>query len=106
MGEGERRNDLYALDISLMSCFMFARMNCCKLEWGFCSDKAYFVDLFVRASNAPAIKMYEKVMVLFLIIHQRPFYYMNTILQSVKRMHKFLGVFLVLNCIIHPFKIF
>lgn len=28
------------------------------------SDKAYFVDLFVRASNTPAIKMYEKVMVL------------------------------------------
>lgn len=28
----------------------------------FCSDKAYFVDLFVRASNTPAIKMYEKVM--------------------------------------------
>lgn len=27
----------------------------------FCSDKAYFVDLFVRASNTPAIKMYEKV---------------------------------------------
>lgn len=26
------------------------------------SDKAYFVDLFVRASNTPAIKMYEKVM--------------------------------------------
>ncbi|XP_058733156.1 uncharacterized protein LOC131604744 isoform X2 [Vicia villosa] len=24
-------------------------------------DKAYFVDLFVRASNAPAIKMYEKI---------------------------------------------
>lgn len=24
-------------------------------------DKAYFVDLFVRASNMPAIKMYEKV---------------------------------------------
>ncbi|MBA0553589.1 hypothetical protein Golob_012759 [Gossypium lobatum] len=24
-------------------------------------DKAYFVDLFVRASNTPAIKMYEKV---------------------------------------------
>nr|TKS18016.1 N-alpha-acetyltransferase 20-like [Populus alba] len=23
-------------------------------------DKAYFVDLFVRASNTPAIKMYEK----------------------------------------------
>lgn len=30
----------------------------------FGSDKAYFVDLFVRASNSPAIKMYEKVMVL------------------------------------------
>lgn len=28
------------------------------------SDKAYFVDLFVRASNTPAIKMYEKVMIL------------------------------------------
>lgn len=27
------------------------------------SDKAYFVDLFVRASNTPAIKMYEKVMI-------------------------------------------
>lgn len=27
----------------------------------FCRDKAYFVDLFVRASNMPAIKMYEKV---------------------------------------------
>ncbi|KAM7495980.1 hypothetical protein LguiA_020394 [Lonicera macranthoides] len=25
------------------------------------SDKAYFVDLFVRASNTPAIKMYEKL---------------------------------------------
>lgn len=25
------------------------------------SDKGYFVDLFVRASNTPAIKMYEKV---------------------------------------------
>ncbi|XP_010322767.1 N-terminal acetyltransferase B complex catalytic subunit NAA20 isoform X2 [Solanum lycopersicum] len=24
-------------------------------------DKAYFVDLFVRASNTPAIKMYEKL---------------------------------------------
>uniref|UniRef100_A0A368UIE5 N-acetyltransferase domain-containing protein n=1 Tax=Glycine max TaxID=3847 RepID=A0A368UIE5_SOYBN len=24
-------------------------------------DKAFFVDLFVRASNAPAIKMYEKL---------------------------------------------
>jgi hypothetical protein len=24
-------------------------------------DKAYFVDLFVRASNMPAIRMYEKV---------------------------------------------
>ncbi|XP_021279729.1 N-terminal acetyltransferase B complex catalytic subunit NAA20 isoform X2 [Herrania umbratica] len=24
-------------------------------------DKAYFVDLFVRASNTPAIKMYEKM---------------------------------------------
>ena len=33
-----------------------------KLSFG--SDKAYFVDLFVRASNTPAIKMYEKVMVL------------------------------------------
>lgn len=30
----------------------------------FCSDKAYFVDLFVRASNTPAIKMYEKVSLL------------------------------------------
>lgn len=29
-----------------------------------CSDKAYFVDLFVRASNMPAIKMYEKVITL------------------------------------------
>ncbi|RVW54892.1 N-terminal acetyltransferase B complex catalytic subunit NAA20 [Vitis vinifera] len=29
----------------------------------FCRDKAYFVDLFVRASNTPAIKMYEKVIV-------------------------------------------
>lgn len=29
------------------------------------SDKAYFVDLFVRASNTPAIKMYEKVDFLF-----------------------------------------
>lgn len=29
--------------------------------FSFCSDKAYFVDLFVRASNTPAIKMYEKV---------------------------------------------
>ena len=29
-----------------------------------CSDKAYFVDLFVRASNMPAIKMYEKVGIL------------------------------------------
>ncbi|KAJ6391998.1 hypothetical protein OIU77_025876 [Salix suchowensis] len=27
-------------------------------------DKAYFADLFVRASNTPAIKMSEKVMVL------------------------------------------
>jgi hypothetical protein len=26
-------------------------------------DKAYFVDLFVRASNMPAIRMYEKVTV-------------------------------------------
>ncbi|KAE8660653.1 N-alpha-acetyltransferase 20 [Hibiscus syriacus] len=25
-------------------------------------DKAYFVDLFVRASNTPAIKMYEKIL--------------------------------------------
>ncbi|XP_073023736.1 N-terminal acetyltransferase B complex catalytic subunit NAA20-like [Primulina eburnea] len=24
-------------------------------------DKAYFVDLFVRTSNTPAIKMYEKL---------------------------------------------
>uniref|UniRef100_A0A0A9H7Z6 Sgb102 n=1 Tax=Arundo donax TaxID=35708 RepID=A0A0A9H7Z6_ARUDO len=24
-------------------------------------DKAYFVDLFVRASNMPAIRMYEKL---------------------------------------------
>lgn len=29
------------------------------------SDKAYFVDLFVRASNTTAIKMYEKVGFLF-----------------------------------------
>ncbi|MBA0795677.1 hypothetical protein Gohar_006521 [Gossypium harknessii] len=31
-------------------------------------DKAYFVDLFVRASNTPAIKMYEKVIILELSI--------------------------------------
>lgn len=31
------------------------------------SDKAYFVDLFVRASNTPAIKMYEKVIFLVLL---------------------------------------
>lgn len=30
-------------------------------------DKAYFVDLFVRASNTPAIKMYEKVVSCFCI---------------------------------------
>lgn len=30
------------------------------------SDKAYFVDLFVRASNTAAIKMYEKVGRLYL----------------------------------------
>lgn len=36
-----------------------------KKTLSFCSDKAYFVDLFVRASNTPAIKMYEKVMVLY-----------------------------------------
>lgn len=32
-----------------------------------CSDKAYFVDLFVRASNMPAIKMYEKVTTFFTV---------------------------------------
>ncbi|RWR77726.1 GNAT domain-containing protein [Cinnamomum micranthum f. kanehirae] len=39
-----------------------------KIQLGFCiekrflsRDKAYFVDLFVRASNMPAIKMYEKL---------------------------------------------
>lgn len=32
------------------------------------SDKGYFVDLFVRASNTPAIKMYEKVIYLKLTI--------------------------------------
>ncbi|CAN0830482.1 N-terminal acetyltransferase B complex catalytic subunit NAA20 [Linum grandiflorum] len=32
-------------------------------------DKGYFVDLFVRASNTPAIKMYEKVMVLTILAH-------------------------------------
>lgn len=32
-------------------------------------DKAYFVDLFVRSSNMPAIKMYEKVC--FLTVHLR-----------------------------------
>uniref|UniRef100_A0A803NRI6 N-acetyltransferase domain-containing protein n=1 Tax=Cannabis sativa TaxID=3483 RepID=A0A803NRI6_CANSA len=32
-------------------------------------DKGYFVDLFVRASNTPAIKMYEKVSLLFISLN-------------------------------------
>lgn len=41
----------------------------------FHSDKAYFVDLFVRASNTPAIKMYEKVIVqqIFVLNNTIPF---------------------------------
>ncbi|KAG6470771.1 hypothetical protein ZIOFF_071849 [Zingiber officinale] len=35
-------------------------------------DKAYFVDLFVRASNMPAIKMYEK---LGYVIYRRVLHY-------------------------------
>lgn len=34
-----------------------------NISFSYCSDKGYFVDLFVRASNTPAIKMYEKVMI-------------------------------------------
>lgn len=50
---------------------------CIELHSFSCSDKGYFVDLFVRASNTPAIKMYEKVWVVgsLFIVYVEEFYF-------------------------------
>lgn len=48
--------------ISYVWIFLLLVQSHSLVNFLFDSDKAYFVDLFVRASNTPAIKMYEKVM--------------------------------------------